>query len=75
MRDPLQQFDAEPGIRVASPQTADEIMVRLRSLTAELPPLIARLSLRTDDPEDTARILIDDVRRAVEFHVARLLRF
>lgn len=74
MRDPLQQFDYDPGAIVAKPETAADVMARIRSLTAELPPLIARLSLRSDDPEDTARILIDDVRKALEFHVARHLQ-
>ena len=74
MRDPLQQFDYEPGIAVASPEQMAAINRELIEAVSKLPPLIAKLALKTDDPADTARILIDRHVENVRFFVERLLR-
>lgn len=74
MRDPLQQFDYDPGIAVASPEKMAEVNEQIHDLVSKLPPLIAKLALKTDDPADTASILIDRHTETIRFFVERLLR-
>jgi hypothetical protein len=41
---------------------------------SKLPPLIAKMAMKSDDPADTARILIDRHVETIRFFVERLLR-
>lgn len=74
MRDPLQQFDYDPGIAVAKPESLVAVRDEIIDVFAKLPPLIAKLAMKTDDPADTATIIIDREVETLRFFVERLLR-
>ena len=73
MRDPLQQFDYEPGITVAKPESLLKVRDEIMDRYADLVPLIAKLALKTDDPADTARIIIDRETETLRFLVERAM--
>ena len=74
MRDPAEQFDYDPGIAVAKPESLLLVRDEIMDAFAKLPPLIAKLAMKTDDPADTARIIIDREVETLRFFVERLLR-